>query len=194
MCAIEQEDRLGTRCKAHGVKKAVQDKIDEWLAPFDPEEIVDEACKVLAAYHITEVWGDRYAGEWPRSRFRHHKVNYHKTEQVKSDIYLNALPIINGRKVELLDHERTRRQIQRLDRFTRRGSKDTIDHRPGEHDDLANSCLGACLMADKLGYGKKGPPVKEPEPKTTQQYFNQRVRELVRPKKPTLIDSYRRTR
>ena len=99
-----------------------------------------------------------------------------------------------GPSRELLDHERTRRQIQRLDRFTRRGSKDTIDHRPGEHDDLANSCLGACLMADKLGYGKKGPPVKEPEPKTTQQYFNQRVRELVRPKKPTLIDSYRRTR
>jgi hypothetical protein len=176
----------------HGTKKAVQDKIKEWLAPFNPEEIVDEACKVLAAYGINEAWGDKYAGEWPRSRFAHHKVRYHKTDQTKSDIYLNALPIINGRKVELLDHERTRRQIQRLDRFTHRGGKDVIDHRPGEHDDLANSCLGACLMADKMGYGKAGPKPKEPEPETVQDVFNARVRDLVKPKKPTLASPYRR--
>jgi len=45
------------------------------------------------------------------------------------------------------DEPRLVAQIVGLERRTARGGRDTIDHAPGAHDDLANAALGlaACL-------------------------------------------------
>jgi hypothetical protein len=46
--------------------------------------------------------------------------------QVKSDIYLNLLPLINSGRVELLDHPRLTAQLCSLERRTARGGRDSI--------------------------------------------------------------------
>jgi hypothetical protein len=67
--------------------------------------------------------------------------------QVKSDIYLNLLPLINSDRVELLDHPRLTAQLCSLERRTSRGGKDSIDHPPGAHDDVVNAAAGAIIYA-----------------------------------------------
>jgi hypothetical protein len=93
------------------------------------------------------VEGDRYAGEWPRERFREHGISYVPAEKPKSDIYKELLPSLNSTKVELLDNSRLQSQLAGLERRTARGGRDSIDHSPGAHDDLANSVAGALVRA-----------------------------------------------
>lgn len=86
--------------------------------------------------------GDRYAGEWPREQFRKRGVEYLESEDSKSEIYQNVLPLLNSRRAELLDVRRLARQLCAPERRTARGGGDSIDHSPGGHDDVANA---ACL-------------------------------------------------
>lgn len=52
---------------------------------------------------------------------------------------------MNGGRVRLLDLPRLRAQLVQLERRTARGGRDTVDHAPGGHDDLANAAAGALL-------------------------------------------------
>jgi hypothetical protein len=93
-------------------------------------------------YRIFETKGDHYGGEWPRERFAKCGITYRTSELTRSELYLALLPLINSGKVELLDHPVLLRQLARLERRTARSGKDSIDHAPGAHDDLANCCAG----------------------------------------------------
>ena len=62
-------------------------------------------------------------------------------------LYANALPLLNSRRVELLDHPRLQAQLLGLERRTARGGRDSIDHAGGGHDDLANAACGALVAA-----------------------------------------------
>jgi hypothetical protein len=66
-------------------------------------------------------------------------------EKPKSDIYRDLLPILNGHRAELLDLPRLTSQICGLERRTARGGRDSIDHGPGAHDDVAN-CVAGVLV------------------------------------------------
>jgi hypothetical protein len=110
-----------------------------------------EFAELLKAYGVTSVRGDRYAGEWPRERFRVHGIDYVPAAKPKSDIYRDLLPILNSGRAELLDHARLVAQLLGLERSTARGGRDSIDHAPGAHDDLANAAAGALTMATKAG-------------------------------------------
>jgi Phage terminase large subunit (GpA) len=81
---------------------AVLDCVREVQAPFQPEAVVEDFCKTLAAYGVARVTGDRYAGEWPREQFLKRNVTYVPSERVKSDVYRHALPLLNSRKCQLL--------------------------------------------------------------------------------------------
>jgi hypothetical protein len=59
--------------------------------------------------------------------------------------------MINSVRVELLDHPRLIAQLAGLERRTARGGKDSIDHAPGGHDDIANAVAG--LVATNNTYG-----------------------------------------
>ncbi len=127
--------------------RAVLDAVREVRPPFSPESVVIEFAALLARYEIGEVEGDRYAGEWPRERFREHGISYVPAEKPKSDIYKEVLPSLNSGKVELLDNSRLHSQLAGLERRTARGGRDSIDHSPGAHDDLANAAAGALVRA-----------------------------------------------
>jgi hypothetical protein len=122
--------------------RAVLDLIRERRPPFSPDDVVMEFSGLLKAYRITEVHGDRYAGEWPRERFSAHGIRYVVAEKPKSDIYRDLLPILNSHRAELLDVPRLSTQLCALERRTARGERDSIDHPPGAHDDIANAVGG----------------------------------------------------
>lgn len=126
----------------------ILDCVRETKAPFSPEAAVEDFAKTLAAYHVSRVVGDRYAGEWPREQFKKRGIDYIASEKVKSDLYSNMLPLLNSRRCQLLDNRRLISQLHGLERRTARGGKDSIDHGPGQHDDLANSVAGAIVGAN----------------------------------------------
>jgi hypothetical protein len=125
----------------------ILDCIRECRPPFSPESVVDEFVTVLLSYHCHKVCGDRYAGEWAREPFRIRGVTYELSEKPKSDIYRDMLPLLNSRKVELLDDRRLISQLHGLERRTASGGRDSIDHGPGAHDDIANAVAGALVLA-----------------------------------------------
>jgi hypothetical protein len=55
--------------------------------------------------------------------------------------------LLNSGRVELLDHKRLVAQLCGLERRTARGGRDSIDHPPGAHDDIANAVAGAIAVA-----------------------------------------------
>ena len=133
---------------------AVVDCVRERRPPFSPEAVVGEYAALLKQYGVHQVRGDRYAGEWPREQYMKRGVHYWPSDKTKSEIYLECLPLLNGRRVELLDDDRLVEQICGLERRTARGGRDSVDHAPRGHDDLANAVLGAAWLAA----GKYGVP------------------------------------
>ena len=144
----------------HEQRTAILDLVREVKPPFSPEGVTQEFADTLRSYRITKVHGDRYAGEWPREQFRKHGVNYEPSDRNKSEIYIDLLPLINSRGVDLLDHDRIVNQLIGLERRTARGGRDSIDHAPGAHDDLANAVAGALTLANRKSSGlqrREGP-------------------------------------
>lgn len=127
---------------------AVLDAIVEVRPPFDPEQAVAECAAVLRRFGVTRVAGDKYAGEWPKARFAEHGISFEQSARPKSDLYHDMLPLLNARRIELLDNPRLAAQLVGLERRTSRQGRDSIDHSPGGHDDLANVCAGVLVGLD----------------------------------------------
>jgi hypothetical protein len=124
---------------------AVLDRLVEYRPPFSPEQVVTQCCAVLETYAAKSVTGDRYAGEWAREPFRKGGVDYQPSAAPKSDLYRDLLPLLNSGRVELLEQPRLQAQLLRLERRISRAGKDSIDHAPGGHDDVANAAAGALV-------------------------------------------------
>jgi hypothetical protein len=114
---------------------------------FNPEAIVAEFAETLKRYRISTVRGDKFGGDWPAAAFRKHGVNYEPADRPKSDLYRDLLPIVNSGAVALLQSERMIAQLAALERRAGRSGKDSIDHAPGGHDDVANVVAGAVVAA-----------------------------------------------
>jgi hypothetical protein len=130
-------------------KTQILDVIRERRPPFSPEAVVEEFTNLMKKYRVSKVYGDRYGGEWPREQFTKRGVFYEPAEKPKSELYRDLLPLINSGAVDLLDNERLVQQLVMLERRTSRGGKDSIDHPPGAHDDVANAVAGALVMTFK---------------------------------------------
>ena len=126
----------------------ILDALREVQPPFNPEATTLEFADLLRRYRIAKVNGDRYGGEWVTDAFRKAGIYYAASEKVKSQLYLDLLPLVNATACVLLDDDRLVRQLISLERRTGRGTgRDIIDHPPGAHDDLANAAAGALVMA-----------------------------------------------
>jgi hypothetical protein len=105
--------------------------------------VVEDFSSVFKLYGIRKVLGDKYAGEWPREQFKKHGIVYDPSAKPKSQLYSEFLPLLNSRKVDLLQNDRLLNQLVGLERRTARSGKDSIDHAPNGFDDLANAAAGA---------------------------------------------------
>ena len=128
---------------------AVLDAVRFVSPPFSPEDVVAEFSALLgpASYGITRLVGDRFAGGWVKEAFAKHNLVYELSAKSKGQIYIDFLPMINSRRVSLLDIPRISTEILSLERRAARGGKDIVDHSRNCHDDVANSCAGALLLA-----------------------------------------------
>jgi hypothetical protein len=104
----------------------VIDALRERKPPFSPDAVVDEFAALLASYRITKVSGNRYAGLWPTERFAARNVTYEAAEKPKSDLYRDMLPLLNSRRLDLLDDRKLVAQFCGLERRTKRAGKDSI--------------------------------------------------------------------
>ena len=129
--------------------RIVLDALRESKLPFSPEQVVREYSSMMDRYRIRAVTGDRYGGDWPREQFRNNGIRYDVSDLVKTDLYHELLPSINSARIELLDHPRMVGQRLGLERRTARGGRDSIDHGPQGHDDLANVVAGVHYLAEK---------------------------------------------
>jgi hypothetical protein len=125
--------------------RIVLDCVREVRPPFSPDAVCAEFAGLLKSYRVTTVQGDRYGGEWPRERFSVHGIAYEPSERTKSEIYQHTLPLLNAGRIELLDAPRLLNQLAGLERRVARGGRDSVDHAPGGHDDVANAAAGALV-------------------------------------------------
>jgi hypothetical protein len=125
----------------------VLDCLREVRPPFNPEEVVAEFSSLLKRYGAHRVRGDRYGAEWVSQTFGRAGITYEPSARSKSDIYRELLPALNSGRVELLEHPRLLAQLVGLERRTSRGGRESIDHAPGAHDDVANAAAGGLVAA-----------------------------------------------
>jgi hypothetical protein len=132
-------------------EQIVIDAVREVRPPFSPAAVVDDFAALLKTYRITKVLGDHYGGEFVKELFRKHGIRYEVAKQPKSDLYRDLLPLLNSGRIMLPRHDRLVSQIVGLERRVTRAGKDSIDHGPHGHDDLAN-CIAGVAGATRVPY------------------------------------------
>jgi len=136
-------------------RRIVQDVMRGWRTrgtePADLEGIVKEIATICRRYRLTSVYGDRYAAQWVRERFRAEGVRYEQPEVKvpndpgatryldKSLAYLEIEPLFNQGRIDILEHPDLTRELKLLERRPRAGGRTLVDHPVGGHDDRANS-------------------------------------------------------
>ena len=124
-------------------ESTIIDLVRAWAPPFDPSEIAQECADTLKPYRIATVIGDAYGGEFPREHLRKHGINYEVSTKNRSQLYLNLIPVLNSKQVELPDNRKLIDELRRLERRRGRSGKDSIDHPAySGSDDIANSVAG----------------------------------------------------
>jgi hypothetical protein len=136
----------------HG--RLVLDVARAFHPPFagGPSEIVRQCAETLSSYGLSTVTGDAYAASWASDEWRKCGVVYNRSTHSKNEIYLEVLPLFTSGVVELLDIPQLRTQFLLLERRTRSGGHDSVDHPRGARDDLCNSAAGALRLASKLAW------------------------------------------
>ena len=127
----------------------VVDLAKRWRSPCNPIEVVSMMAEEIKTYNIHHATGDNYAAEFVASAFRENGIKYQKSKLNKSQLYLELLPQLCSGNIELPDDDFLVSQLSNLERRTRSGGKDIIDHPSGGHDDLANAVAGVSYLASK---------------------------------------------
>ncbi|HEX4025880.1 MAG TPA: hypothetical protein VHX52_14440 [Steroidobacteraceae bacterium] len=127
--------------------RVVLDVLQAVAPPFDTEAAVSGMAETLKNYGLREVHGDQYSGDWVPAAFGRYGITYKPSELTRSEIYLEVLPLFSQGRIELLDLPVLRTQLLLLERRTRAGGRDSVDHPRGSHDDHANAAAGALRLA-----------------------------------------------
>lgn len=128
-------------------RKVVLDFAKEWKSPANPHLVISDMAEELKRFDVRKVTGDNYSAEFCASSFNSNGIQYNKCDKKKSELYAELLPIICANEIELLDQPKVVNQLASLERRTRSGGKDVIDHPPGGHDDLSNAVAGCAVVA-----------------------------------------------
>lgn len=128
--------------------KIVLDVAHEIRPPFNPLGATEEAARLLKAYRIQSVTGDKYAAGYNVDAFSRCGITYQYAERDRSEIYIECLPLFTSGRVRLVDNRRLVTQFATLERRTSATGRDRVDHGHGDaHDDLCNCAAGALVAA-----------------------------------------------
>lgn len=158
LCIAHDEKRRDKTRRSEGRQEdrpvAVIDALFAVPPPFKPEHVVMDFARVLQSYGISKVTGDNFAAQWVVDAFQRHGVRYQRSMMNRSQLYLNFLPMLSDRTVELLDHSGLISELTGLQRRVTGGGREAVDHKQGGHDDIANVVAGAAtLVAMKRRHG-----------------------------------------
>jgi len=129
--------------------KVVIDYLREYKAPHSPYAIIKLMAETLNKFGIRRVIGDNYSAQFAADAFKSQGFHYEKSKLNKSQLYLELVSVICSNNIELLDDEVSIRQLASLERRTRSGGKDIVDHPTGGHDDLSNTIAGASFVTGR---------------------------------------------
>lgn len=183
-----------TACVCHaedagGGPVVVIDKVV--AARGNPKHATARISSELRAYGITKVFGDRYAGEWPKREFERLGIEYEASALDKSALYVQCLPYLTSGQVQLIDDETLIRQFTSLERRTGSSGKDSIDHPRIKHmhDDRANCVAGGIVHL--LGEASK--PTAWEAPYQSDDRWGQPSRIVDPMERPDQLDFYERS-
>lgn len=128
-CAIAHRDR----------DRVIVDAARRWPAPHDPANVAREVAAFLKSYRLTSAIADQYGAELTRTLYQEAGVALSSADVSRSEAYLCLLPQLTTGRIELPPDPRLRTELLGLERRTAPGGKDSVNHRPGSHDDLANA-------------------------------------------------------
>jgi hypothetical protein len=119
--------------------------------PFSPSAAIAEVCALLKGYNVASVMGDKYAPGFVAEGFPRHRVRYAYSERDRSQIYVEALPLLTSGRARLIDSKKLALQFASLERRTSPGGRDRIDHGLNGHDDLSNAAAGRWSRRRRVG-------------------------------------------
>ena len=129
----------------------VADVVKAVRPPFDPAEVTHYYASMLQEYRIKQVTGDNYAAEWVTATFKDAGIKFVRSEQPKSQLYLEVLPLFTRGLMSIPDLPPLLKELRLLERQTHRSGKDTVDHGKRGSDDLANALAGCAVHCVKKG-------------------------------------------
>ena len=130
----------------------VLDRLEAVKPPFQPEEVVQRFADILSSYGLSAVTGDRYGAQWVSTMFLKFGIAYRASELDKSAIYIAAQPLFSQRIVELLDVPKLAVSCGAWSAVRGRAVGISWITARGSHDDMANVCAGALVLASKLAW------------------------------------------
>ncbi len=117
-----------------------------WARRGSPDDTIEAFAKILHDYNVRTVRSDRYAGRFPADSFARHGITLQFTDKNRSQLYIDALPLLFTGRIELPPDPVLANQLCGLERRTGR-TGDVIDHPAGAHDDRANAVAGLAAHA-----------------------------------------------
>jgi hypothetical protein len=145
--------------------RIVIDAVREAVPPFSPSSVVSDVLVPLCkAYRIDgKVWGDNYAGNYPKELVAKAGLYYDLWPAHKSELYRDPLlPLLNSKKITLPRIDRLINQTCTLERSVKRSGRDEITHPTHGHDDLVNVVAGAAAVAMRAALTEQRVPIVEP--------------------------------
>jgi hypothetical protein len=139
--------------------KVVIDKVVILDPPLNnPHSATRHVADVCKHYRIASVYGDKYAEGWARGEFAKNGIGYLVSPLVKTDIFLEALPVLLSGACELPDPQASsegRRLFRELVALERRvgvgrAGREDVSHPRGIGDDAANAVCGALALARRF--------------------------------------------
>jgi hypothetical protein len=126
----------------HG--QVVQDVVRRWIAtdgvPLNPTTILSEIAALMKAYRCVVAYSDQYHLDTLQQLainlgFAIESIPFTATS--KASIFGNLQQLVNQRRLRLLDHAETLRELRSIERTLKDGGSMSISAPSGMHDDLA---------------------------------------------------------
>jgi hypothetical protein len=122
-------------------------------------QVIPEIRNVLDRYGTRVVYGDQFGAEPLKHAFREAGIEFEEvpfTLQSKADLYANLRSYILDRRIELLDHRESLRELRALEVQLLPGGHPRVGHpnRGGIHDDYADAialAVSRCLTVEYAG-------------------------------------------
>jgi hypothetical protein len=126
-------------------ERVIADVVRGVAGLFNPQTVTQEFAELCKQYGCTKLTGDNYAAAWVDVAWRECGFVYERCDKVKSQLYLEALPLFTRGLISLPEHKQLLRELRLLERRTHRSGKDTVDHGKGGNDDHANALCGMAV-------------------------------------------------